>query len=471
MEISVSAPGLQLQRRSKKHPDKPFPAWKKNCKASNWCEPYELANKIGYSQFCGFAINKLIPQLSLAGRKITRKQELLCGMLYQLLYTGLRCRLVRDTRNTSERGVKLRTALWNLLIAQEWCEIYTGSRREKVWTRYEAKPSLLHYLPYCSEIFRSEPLARNSNSPDNPVRHAVVFAHSGKRDLQTGKKLPESERCKPLPFPHQDEPLFNYLCLLEDSVTDINQKNGMHDWRVQLSPGVWVSPEVSLRQTHVGEWNRAPRLHTSGILSAQSLKKSIRRTMTIDGEETIELDFSSMVPRMAYHSLGIEASGDIYRCEEVFPSLNTVPRTDEFRNAVRPFLKRAMNTMFNVATKGAAKKAVAYNGRHYLSVEGFRWFFQKSEGLNFSRLVDRIEEVHPQIRKLFYCNTGMDLMTSEAFIMLFSLMDITASGRPALGIHDAIVCKASDADFVKSTMAKNYDKYFPGFPPEINRSR
>lgn len=472
MEQSLPPHCPELQRRSTKHPDKPVPTGLKKSKAINWRAPDELSDKNGYQQFFAFAMNELIPQLTLHGNKIARKKELLCGILYQLLYAALRRKLVRDTRNTSERGVKSRTQLWDLLVEQGWCTMYRGSRPGKFFTRYEATPKLLHYLPSFFAIFSSEPLVRNSDFPDQSIRLSLVFGHSGKVDLQTGEKRPESERCKPLTFPHREEPLFGYLRSLEDSVADINQQNAMHNWKVQLSPGVSFSPEVSLRQVHVGEWNRAPRLHTSGLLSAQSLKKSIRGTMTIDGEETIELDFSSMVPRMAYHSLGIEAAGDLYRCKEVFPSLDMAASADRgLLKTVRSCLKKAMNTMFNVASKAAAKQAVAYHCRRYLYDEQFREFFKAVEGLNFPKLVDRIGRVHPQINKLFYCNAGIEMMTSEALIMLLSLMDITASGRPALGIHDAIVCKASDADFVKSKMIMNYEWRFPGYRPEINTTK
>jgi hypothetical protein len=472
MEPSIPIDTPKLQRRPKTSDNKSLPANIGLRKAVNWREPEELCLKPGYAQFVEFAERDLIPLLPIEGNKRQKKRELLCDMLHQLMQTGIRGMLIRDTRDSSKPGVEFRVKLWDLLVAEGWCHKYRGSRADRIWTRYESTSKLHQYFPRCEELWRSAPLERNSRSPDHLIADAVVYGHSGKRDMQTGIRLPKSEWKTPLPFPMKGDPEYDYLCLLEDSVISINQHNEMHDWKVQLSPGVWISPEVSLRQIHIGNWNRGLRLYTSGVLSAQSLKKPIRRTMTIDCEETIELDFSSMVPRMAYHSVGIDAYGDIYRLHEVFPLLRSFAPDDKaFFSFVRSVLKKAMNTMFNVLGRKEAKRAVAFNCRRYLSHDRYRYFFSEVELLCFSELVDRIAKVHPEICHLFRYTTGIEMMTSEALIMLLSLMDITSTGRPALGIHDSIVCKISDAEFVESVMIKNYAWRFPGFKPEINSTK
>ncbi|MFO1000875.1 MAG: hypothetical protein U0936_11075 [Planctomycetaceae bacterium] len=151
--------------------------------------------------------------------------------------------------------------------------------------------------------------------------------------------------------------------------------------------------------------------------------------MTIDGEETIELTFPPWCLGWLITALALRLL-EILTARRGAPLIDTAASVDRgLLKTVRSCLKKAMNTMFNVASKAAAKQAVAYHCRRYLYDEQFREFFKAVEGLNFPKLVDRIGRVHPQINKLFYCNAGIEMMTSEALIMLLSLMDI-ASGRP-----------------------------------------
>ncbi len=61
-------------------------------------------------------------------------------------------------------------------------------------------------------------------------------------------------------------------------------------------------------------------------------------------------------------------------------------------------------------------------------------------------------------------------MTSESQVMFRIMKAFTAAKKPALPIHDAIVCKVSDREFAKRVMIESYQwVHSTEFEPVINR--
>jgi hypothetical protein len=56
----------------------------------------------------------------------------------------------------------------------------------------------------------------------------------------------------------------------------------------------------------------------------------------------------------------------------------------------------------------------------------------------------------------FFKGLGLRLMTIESTIMLDILDKTTEAGKPALGIHDAVLCLKKDKDYVKKLMNAVY---------------
>ena len=194
--------------------------------------------------------------------------------------------------------------------------------------------------------------------------------------------------------------------------------------------------------------------------------------MTIDGEPTIELDFHCMHPRMLYHSLGHDVTGDLYDWHKVFPRFASSSDGNlEKCTAVRHFLKTSLNICFHTVSRYAATEAIKKHLRTSASF-GENWLQQlmkKIEELTVPEFLNRLEQEHSHIRCRFYRNVGMDLMTHEASIMLATLYEMISSGRPALGIHDGLICRERDADFAYDVMKRSYEARFPGFTPRIRR--
>jgi len=291
--------------------------------------------------------------------------------------------------------------------------------------------------------------------------------------MASGCKLTKRSQKLPLPLPNLGALDWNTIELFEIVLEEINRVNNSHDWQLLHPCGATLRPSVTLHQVHVGAWGRSFRCYTSGPLSAQRLSKSIRATITIDGEPTVELDFSALFPRMLYHIRKIDVSGDVYRTNDVFPVFTANAAGDEASfKTLRDVLKRVTNICFNTGSRREARNSIWVLLQKHEKKNGkcLTDFIRKIEKLTIESLLDRLEQVHAPIRDSFYTGVGMDLMTHEASIMITTLVAMTFSGRPVLGIHDGVLCKQRDAEFAKQTLIESYRGKFPGFTPTINRS-
>lgn len=421
--------------------------------------------------FCSFA-ELLLEGIPRQRQNWANKQRMLRGLLFQLLRTGLKTQTIRDSRSTSDSRIRFRTKLWDALVKRGWAIYVPGHRRLKYQTRYYATLALLQRVSGFESIIFPEPeLARKSFNPDNLLRESLVYGHTGKRELASGRRLPKELRQIPLKFPELGKSDFGILDALEHGMQDINHVNNSHQWQVTIREGVTVRPSVTLRQIHVGAWNRAFRMYTGGPLSAQALSKSSRKTIRIDGQPTVELDYSGMFPRMLYHSEQINAPNEMYPANLAFPVFTqSIHCNEESLKVLRRFVKKSINISLNTASKGQAKRSIGHWLSNHRVGKWLKPVICEVEGLTIEKYLDRLEMIHAQISHKFYTAVGLEMMTHEASIMFLTLFDITTSGRPVLGIHDGLLCKACDADFAQQAMVENYRARFPAFAPEIRRS-
>lgn len=186
---------------------------------------------------------------------------------------------------------------------------------------------------------------------------------------------------------------------------------------------------------------------------------------------------------MLYHLFAHEdpGPGDVYRPQLVFPRFYAEERPDDERKAIRDLVKGATNRCLNVKSKAAAIKSVGILLHDQENQD--RGFQQKAiqyEGSSPAVIVERIIKAHdhPKLRRWFFSQvpslegtiwtTGDMLTLFDGMIMLRILGTFADAGKPALGIHDSVVCKASDSLFCKATMRDAY-RSLVDFRPKIKR--
>lgn len=447
--------------------------------------------------FREFATERVLPQIPFAGYKLIEKKAIAIQCLHQLVRCGLVGKAVADSRQKTQPGVRLRAEVWDQIAAAGLASVCLGSEETGRTTRYYPTPKLLE-LKRCWELrfITDLDLARNSQvGPGGaPVPLALVVLHSGKIDLGTGVLLPEEQRKVPIHFLDEVQRLaqrgpdgepdpravangMRYWQAVEDVINRINDAATSHSWQATavdpVSGRQWTfQPNPCLRQLHIGAFFRGARLYGWSDWAVQRLPRTVRQTIRIDGDPVAELDFSGMATRMLYHMAGHDPdpAHDVYRPERILPQLYGFENMSaDRRMLVRDFIKRATNICWNVAGRGAANSAVG----HLLAEHGEDSFLRKAiyrvERTDPAGIVERIMAAHTPLADRFFTEAGMELMTADGKIMLGILNEFAKAGRAATGIHDAVLCRAADAEFATETMADIYRRHL-NFHPVIHRS-
>jgi hypothetical protein len=256
--------------------------------------------------------------------------------------------------------------VWDAVVGAEFATVKIGSEQSGKVTRYAATATLLDRLDRHRgvkpmRLLTEKRLGRNTRAR-TPTTDALVYLHSGTKDLATGERLPPHLRNQPLPLPANPVAV-GYFGGLEDSIDRINRNNLRHSWEAfRTDPATGkqraFQPNVMLQLRYVGRPFRCGRLWTRGEFSAQSLPKKMRKGILIDGQPVAELDYSGMLPRMLYHMARIDPKGDVYRPEVIFPRFHAIPRSAAERKVVRGVVKRVMMICLNVGSQPRANSSV-----------------------------------------------------------------------------------------------------------------
>jgi len=441
---------------------------------------YELTE-----EFIQFVDSEVLPHVELPGRyKQAEKQTMLRHAAHNLILAGLPGRVVADGRTSNEE--RQRKGVWDALKAAGFAKLHLGSEASGKVTRYAATGNLLALRHHWKlRMLEDTELARNSEL-SAPTSRALVYLHTGKVDAFTGEPLQEEERRQPLAFrehiaavaqrgpdgradPRAIGHGMDYFRAKEDTIESINRSNLEHGWAATCvhedGTSTTFQPNVCLRQIHVGSFFGAARLYSFGELSGQNLSKDVRRTIRIDGEPVAEFDFSGMHPRMLYRRAGHQVEGDPYKPEAVLPGVAPTAQLDGPDVPVRKFLKRCLNACLNARGGRSAVHSSISNKLRRLP--NTRRLLER-EVAGVAGLVDRLLEVHAPIARYFFTGIGMELITQDGVVMLAIMRAHRDAGKPALPIHDSVVCRASDAEFTRETMADVYLRLL-AHQPVINR--
>jgi len=444
------------------------------------------------AEFVAFANAEILPLVTLTGYKLDQKKVIATHVLNNLITAGLVGKCIRDSRNTHQRNIEFRVHIWDAIIKAGLADVCKGSEQSGRQTLYRATSKLLDLRKeWTLQLLLDVALARNSNM-DDATLFALVVLHAGKRDLATGRLLPKNQRKKPIsvvdqikknasrtrdgkPDPEAINRDLARLREIEDHIEFINNSNLAHNWKAfvvdsETGQKYVFQPNVCLRQIHVGQLFRAAGLYSWGPLSGQNLSKEQRRSLLIDGEQAAELDFSGMVTRMLYHyHPRIAPKGDVYRPDKIMPKFYDLENGNDKKAIVRAFVKQITNICWNVLNRSQAHSAIGNLLANHEHRDFLKTVVYQIEETNPTDLVDRLLAAHPDLHSQFFTQIGLELMTKEGEIMLHILYECAKHGKPVLGIHDSVVCRDSDADFVRNIMTDAY-RQFLTFRPVIKRS-
>jgi len=175
------------------------------------------------------------------------------------------------------------------------------------------------------------------------------------------------------------------------------------------------------------------RYYDVGCFSYQSMNKGIRANILIDGEPTVELDFSNMFLMMLYHTEGIDYQSDGYE-------IDGYERND---------VKLAVNILFNTKNKQGAVGALRNNGI--------------SDG---GKLIDLIKKKHSKLQKYFYSEIANELMRKESDIATEIITIGISEGIISLPLHDSFIVQKKNENKMEEIMCDVYSRTF-NYGPRI----
>lgn len=168
--------------------------------------------------------------------------------------------------------------------------------------------------------------------------------------------------------------------------------------------------------------DRGGRFYAMGA-NWQNIPKAERGGVLIDGQETVELDYSALHPSILYARKGLEVPADCYASD-------TWPRA---------LMKNAVLVIVNADGYNAARLALANKDE----VRAWAKDHEKSPHAVASALLSEAKQVNPGIASEFFTGAGAGLMRIDSQIAACVLKDLNKQGIPALPVHDSFLVPAS----------------------------
>jgi len=179
--------------------------------------------------------------------------------------------------------------------------------------------------------------------------------------------------------------------------------------------------------------------------------KTLRPKITINGQPTVELDFSGCSIRMLYHERGVDFEGDPYRLDDItaYEARKGLP-PGHFREAVKAMTQALINDQ---------------NGKETEMI-------QLPAGLSFwptfrrRQVRQMIEDKHAQIKDAFGTGAGLRLQRLDSDLAIDIVSELMKQGVPALPIHDSFLVDRRCKFKLRAVMTDLYLERI-GFYPDI----
>lgn len=238
-------------------------------------------------------------------------------------------------------------------------------------------------------------------------------------------------------------------------ITFVSPANAMYpeDREYRIDP--------TLKAKFTGDFDQHGRMY-SGPLGHQWMSEKTRATICFDGGPSVELDYSAMLPRMLYHTLGVDFAGDPYALWR-----------DDTTESQRLLAKLVVIVAINTRSRRSAIRACVQKSRLWMKsgkalrkAKALRRAL-KETGLTFGQVYDLAAKVHaPIAEKYFGRGIGLWTMRLDSEVALNVMYHFAQRNIPCLGIHDSFVVPRRHKAELRRVMLQTYRDKF-GFNPVI----
>ena len=147
----------------------------------------------------------------------------------------------------------------------------------------------------------------------------------------------------------------------------------------------------------------------------QSIPSRLRPFITINGKETVELDYSSMHPRMLYAHIGMQCPDDPY-------DVGLNPK-------YKDLIKKAFNALIN-----ARGRIEQFN-----NPEDGPVFDEDEIGMSWNEFLKHIKSYHPKLKGLFGTGIGLKFQRTDSDIAEATMLHFARQNIPVLPVHDSFI--------------------------------
>jgi len=192
----------------------------------------------------------------------------------------------------------------------------------------------------------------------------------------------------------------------------------------------------------------------SGANGWQCLNKQQRATITLDGEQTVELDFSALHINMLYAQEGLPYKGDPY---------SVVCEDKSMRPALKTLLLVAINAKDDEQTINVLSKKTnkVIEGACLGKLKTIEWIFYdaiKGQPVDWEYWLAKLKKAHAGIAQHFCKDSGIKLMSKDSRIIQ-DVLDYCVQNRiPCLPVHDSVIVPERRKDEIKKVMKDAYRK-------------
>ena len=193
----------------------------------------------------------------------------------------------------------------------------------------------------------------------------------------------------------------------------------------------------------------------------QNIKRDERKLIRINGEPTIELDYSALHPSILFAKEEIPLNLDTDLYQDIIPDMPPMDEAD--KKGCRKFIKNAFLYCLNAADEDQVKKAI------WQDIDGeykFYGLIKKHLGLNIDGILQRIKDAYPKIEHFMFKGIGHELMHDDSEIAMDVVEFFTDLNIPCLPVHDSFLVPISHRDLLEEIMEKIYKKHM-GFDIKI----
>lgn len=204
-----------------------------------------------------------------------------------------------------------------------------------------------------------------------------------------------------------------------------------------------LSQKSVYRVFNNGSLEQGGRYYGAWWISAPSI---VRKYITIQGETTVELDFSAMHIHLLYAKVGVNYAD---KKEDAY-TLEIGPHSLKDKNDDRDFNKLILLTAYNAKSPEATASAVFDDLRKEHKL--YKYHVHSHDPIKAK--LDLLKKKHPLISDMVANDYGRELQYYDSCVVEKVIEHFTSKSIPVLTVHDSVICQAKHVERVRNIMLR-----------------